>query len=244
MHKSEYKNIFQLEESHFYYVATHELIMGLVQKYGRKDDLVLDAGCGTGGLMTKLIAAGINATGIDKSNEAIKYCLKRGLPVKEAGVDNLPFKSESMDGVVCIDVLYHLWVNKAEDAVAEFSRVLKSKGWLIIKAPAHNWIRTEHDKLVMTGRRFSLTEMKGLLQKQGFEVVYASYAHLPLFLMSVAKTFFDKSSGKSGVRQMNPVINRLLLSYFKLENWWLLNVGAIPGGNCIVLVARKVNVDK
>ena len=239
MHKSEYKNIFQLEESHFYYLATHELIIGLVQKYCSIAVKVLDAGCGTGGLMTKLISSGRDVVGVDKSDEAIRYCLKRRLSVKAASVDKLPFKNGAFDLVVSVDVLYHLWVKQVNMTIQEFSRVLRPKGWLVVKVPAHNWIRTDHDKLVMTGRRFSISEVRQMMLEGGFEVSFLSYAHLPLLLISVLKTWLDKGEEKSGVMPINPVINRLLLGYLKLENWWLLKGWSIPWGNCIVVVARK-----
>jgi len=110
---------------------------------------------------------------------------------------------------------------------------------LVVKVPAHNWIRTDHDKLVMTGRRFSISEVRQMMLEGGFEVSFLSYAHLPLLLISVLKTWLDKGEEKSGVMPINPVINRLLLGYLKLENWWLLKGWAIPWGNCIVVVARK-----
>jgi len=55
MEKAEYKNIFENEEIHFYYVSTHKLILSLIKKYllQKRHLKILDAGCGTGLLAKK-----------------------------------------------------------------------------------------------------------------------------------------------------------------------------------------------
>ena len=157
---SEYKNIFENEESHFFYVGNHNMVLSLVKRYLKpgKEIRILDAGCGTGLLAKKLEKFGV-VTGIDISPEAILYAKKRGIRAIKASVTKLPFKDETFDLVVSIDVLYHQNVENDLNALGEFKRVLKPNGILIVKVPAYNWLRGSHDIVVHTKHRYTLEEL-------------------------------------------------------------------------------------
>jgi len=96
---------------------------------------VLDAGCGEGFSMNKLIANGIGERieGIEYSNEAISFAKKLfpHLTIKQGSIYDLPYKDSSFDLVICAEVLEHL-ENPAK-ALREMSRV--SRKYLIISVP-------------------------------------------------------------------------------------------------------------
>lgn len=79
MNISEYRNIFENEETHFFYRANHEIFISLLDQYlpKHKKLKILDAGCGTGLFAKKLEKYGV-VTGADISSEAIKFSKKRG----------------------------------------------------------------------------------------------------------------------------------------------------------------------
>jgi len=85
----------------------------------------LDAGCGMGGMMNELIGRGKVAAGCDASPTAILSCQERGLRVKQARLDNLPYPSNSFDLVFCSDVLEHLLVFDIHNAATELVRVAR-----------------------------------------------------------------------------------------------------------------------
>ena len=74
-----------------------------------KTGRVLDAGCGTGGLLRRL--AHRKAWGVEIASEGIRFCRQRGLDnILQASVTELPFRPNSFDVVLSIDVLVHQWV--------------------------------------------------------------------------------------------------------------------------------------
>ena len=51
-----------------------------------------------------------------------------------ASVHDLPFKSQSFDGILCYGVLQHLFQEERESAVKEFKRVLRKGGFVFFEA--------------------------------------------------------------------------------------------------------------
>ena len=126
MKKIAYEEMFENEMTHPWYLATRKLMLNLLRKHLSKNSFILDAGCGTGGTMKFLKERGYkNLCGIDKSEIAIRYCMKRGLKgIKRGTIQKLPYKDNIFDAIVCMDVLYHKGVERKR-ALKEFNRVLK-----------------------------------------------------------------------------------------------------------------------
>ncbi len=78
MRIDEYTNMFALEDRFWWYRGIHDLILGYLRKRPASRLSILDAGCGTGKLMTLLAPLG-EVAGIDASEQAIQYCRERGL---------------------------------------------------------------------------------------------------------------------------------------------------------------------
>jgi len=93
---------------------------------------IIDVGCGTGASVTYLREKHqIRAFGIDLSGDLFrKDGSKRTVPVAVARAEELPFADGSCDGVLCECVLS--LVLDPKQAVEEFSRVLRSGGFLIL----------------------------------------------------------------------------------------------------------------
>ncbi|HKQ54154.1 MAG TPA: class I SAM-dependent methyltransferase [Pyrinomonadaceae bacterium] len=94
--------------------------------------LILDLGCGMGGLTTALALEGASVQPLDFNQDYCRITRLRGTryglrfsPVNAAGED-LPFADECFDLVICMDVLEH--VADPEKLVAEISRCLKPGG--------------------------------------------------------------------------------------------------------------------
>lgn len=243
MNPIEYKNIYDNENDHFFYVSTHRLVLSLIEKYfKRRGKLrILDAGCGTGGLMKKLSKIG-DVIGVDFSPQAIKYARKRGLIVSRASIEHLPFKNNSFDLVTIIDVIYHKQVKDDLKALKEIGRVLKPGGLLILRVPANKFLMSIHDKYVHTVRRYSKEELEEKIRTAGLTVKRITYIHSPIMPVSLVKIFLEKLLKKDNVSSVGPVsppVNRFFT--------WLLNFEArlvvvglsIPFGQGLVVVATR-----
>ena len=75
-----------------------------------KGKSILDIGCGDGLLLEHIKKEGVIVKGIDISAKAIKLCKDRGLDCGQVDISHpLPFKNNSYEEVLLIDVLEHLF---------------------------------------------------------------------------------------------------------------------------------------
>ena len=243
MKKIAYREMYENEIAHFWYITTRNLMIDFLKKYLRKDAKILDTGCGTGGTMIYLQKAGFkNVVGVDKSPEALKYCRKRKLDrVKLASVDALPFKKNTFDAIICLDVLYHKGV-QSKKALSEFKRVLKPKGLVYLQEPAYNWLKSKHDKVIETGNRFTKVSLQNLVKSSGLEVLKVSYFNtilfLPIFLKRIKDKFALRDTQSSDVYHLPTVFNQVMLYVMTLESKLVKNF-YLPWGLSIICIARK-----
>lgn len=237
---SEYKNIYKNEDSHFFYTSTHYLVEKLIRRYIKTSKLnILDAGCGTGGLMKKLSEFG-RTTGIDFSREAMKYAKKRGLNVRQASIQKIPFGKGAFDVVTSIDVLYHLAVTDDIAALRKIKRVLKPDGTLILRVPANNFLMSAHDRHVHTARRYSKKELRGKLLRAGFKIKFISYIHAPIFPISFIRVMIERltrQGATSMVGKINPILNMILGTVLRLEAEIVSRGVTMPFGQGLIAVA-------
>jgi len=94
---------------------------------------VLDVGCGDGLFLEMLKQGGIEAVGVDISEEGIKKCKAKNLEVSlcDLSAGKLPFSDGEFDYVVMLDVLEHLYF--PEQLLREAKRV--SKKYVVISVP-------------------------------------------------------------------------------------------------------------
>lgn len=91
------------------------------------DQVIYDMGCGEGVLVNEYRRAGYQITGMDL-NYSSEFILQRDF-LKSGLADN------SLDIIVCTDVIEHLIFPDQEKAVAEFARILKPGGRVFISVP-------------------------------------------------------------------------------------------------------------
>jgi|SRR5262245_17598218 len=86
---------------------------------------VADVGCGRGDQLEQVVARGCRAVGVELDGEAVAACAKRGLAVVQARAEALPFRTASLDGLICKVVLPY--TDEAR-ALGELARVLAPHG--------------------------------------------------------------------------------------------------------------------
>lgn len=116
-----------------------------IEKHIKKDMGVLEVGCGTGLLLSKIKAK--KRTGCDLSGNLIKQFKHKGVKLIQADAEELPFKSNKFDVVYNINLLEH--VPYPKKAVSESLRVLKKGGKFIAITPNGDigWLLEIADKL-------------------------------------------------------------------------------------------------
>lgn len=115
----------------------HELLDQLesdyVRRFGEGKD-VLEVGCGTGLVLTRIRDFARSAKGVDLSPGMLDKARARGLDVQEASATKLPFADDSFDVTCSFKVLAH--VPDIELALSEMARVTKPGG--VILAELYN----------------------------------------------------------------------------------------------------------
>jgi SAM-dependent methyltransferase len=227
VNKEEYQNMFGLEDTHWWYLGQRDIVLHMLSKSGLDIEhskiSLLDAGCGTGGMLGYLRDSGsrTDAWGFDFSEDALAFCQQRDLDrLARGSVTDVPFASGSFDLIISFDVLCHKSIPDYMVALKEFRRLLKPGGRLLLRLPAYNWLRGSHDVEVHTIRRFSAPEIRQKLGQAGFRVERVTYANTILFPVAAGKRIAQMITGlgsSSDVQPVAPVINRALSGVLSLE---------------------------
>jgi SAM-dependent methyltransferase len=243
MREEEYRAMFELEERLWWYEGMRAVTASMLGDSLRpKENIrVLDVGCGTGFSMMWLRErfGTSREFGVDVSEHAAEFWRSRGLDtIAIAGADALPFSASEFDLVTCFDVVYQLEMQAAGQALAEMNRVLKQDGLLFIREPAYDWLRGSHDVAVATRHRYTLGELRRLLESRGFAIRRASYANTLLFPAAAAHRLLSRGGDSSDVREASDFMNRAFGAALKLEARLLRRV-SFPFGLSVVAVAQK-----
>jgi len=249
MEREQYAIMARREERHWWYAGMRRVALAVLERTldGRQGLRILDAGCGTGGTTVELLRFGA-VVGVDLAWAALEPARGRGLrDLARGSVERLPFGPATFDVVTSFEVVYHLGVSNDAAALTEIRRVLKPGGLLLLRVPAHDWLRGEHDRLVHTRHRYSRGEVTAKLSNAGFVVEQLSWANTLLFLPAVAKRLLERTNGHGSSAAAEPdlwqppsPINALLESTVAIEALAIPRGMPLPFGLSLMAVARAV----
>lgn len=241
MQKKEYDRLYHAEERLWWFRALHLFLLRLLPR-SQPGLRALDLGCGTGGFLTKLTAAGYRSVGMDISATALQHAASRGhATLVQASANAIPF-APAFDLVVCVDVLEVATVDPAK-LVSNALRVLKPGGYGLFVMAAHQWLLSEHDRAVNSVRRYNLSQLKSLFTSPSAKILRASYLFLFVFpLLALRKLLNPKRAGageaSSDISVPSPLINEPLFALCWLEAQ-LLRLVNLPMGSSVVVLVRK-----
>ena len=98
---------------------------------------VLDIGCGRGEMLAVLKEAGVDAHGIDLSDEAVAMCRAKGLAAEKADLfEYLDLQPDrSLGGIVCSQVVEHLSPERVPEMIRLAHSKLRTGALLAIETP-------------------------------------------------------------------------------------------------------------
>lgn len=239
MEPGEYDVIARLEDTHWWYVGMRRVAARLLRRLPLPHlAQILDAGCGAGGGLRWLAEFGVT-TGIDWHPLAVTYAAQRSPRVTRASVLALPFPAEQFDLATSFEVLYHRAAPDDVEALREMARVLLPGGWLMVRVPAHNWLRGAHDRRVHTRQRYSAPELRRKITAAGLRLHRLTYVGLTLFPFAVLRRLFQSTArAETDVVLPSPFVNRCLTSLLAGEGAWLERF-PLPVGLSLLAIARK-----
>lgn len=242
MQPDEYRKMAEVEDAMWYYRALHRhVVRSLSRQLPGAAGRVLDAGCGTGGLLRRLHQAqpAWQLTGLDFSPVACTLARERtGGEVIQGSIAALPFADAAFDAVVSCDVVCQ--VTDPAQALREFQRCLKPGGVAVLTMPAYQWMYSYHDREVGNLRRYRRREVNALLGAAGFTVVGSTYWNTLTFPLAILRRkIFPPGAAQSDVAKFPPWLEAFFNGLMALEHGWLGLGGRLPFGNSVLTVARK-----
>lgn len=110
-----------------------EQLEALVRRYINPESMVLDLGCGRGGVVELFWRDVRLAAGLDPDAHSLVDHRAQGMPVLTGRGEQLPFAGDSFDVIVCLWVLEHL--RSPESVLREVHRVLRPSGHFVFLTP-------------------------------------------------------------------------------------------------------------
>ncbi|HEX3881474.1 MAG TPA: class I SAM-dependent methyltransferase [Stellaceae bacterium] len=228
----------------WWFAALHANLIAMLDRAHPRPGRLLDAGCGTGGLLAKIAARypDCGTVGIDMAGIACARARdKSGSPVCAGSVNKLPFADRAFAAIVSADVLCHRAVDERA-ALAQFHRCLGPGGLLVLNLPAYRWMLSRHDTAVHNARRYTRAGVAALLRGADFRPIYAGYWNTVLFplMLATRKWLPGRDDGDSDVRLYPRPVEALCRAATAIERV-LMRCGArLPFGGSVVAVAVKV----
>jgi len=203
---------------------------------------VLDAGCGTGGMLRVLGAsvAGRPTVGLDFNPAAAGMARsKAGRPVMSGSVNEMPVGNGKLGGYVSLDVLCHANVDPVV-ALKEAHRCLGPGAIAILNLPAYAWMYSAHDRRTQNARRFNRGEARALLAGAGFRVIRATYWNTILFPLMLVHRLIERDDAESDVKEYPRWLDAIFSSALAVERAAIGAGLSLPfGGSLLVVAARN-----
>jgi ubiquinone/menaquinone biosynthesis C-methylase UbiE len=207
---------------------------------------LLDAGCGSGGMLARLRRHFPEAslTGMDYVQRALELTRDRniGAELVQGSADALPFGDEEFDVVLSLDVIVLHGIDD-QKAVREMHRVLRPGGTLIINVAAFDFLRGSHDAATNMARRYTKPRLSTLLRNAGFTIESLSYWNMTLMPAVAAVRWASRGRAqqpdvRSDLKPMWPPLNTLLSGIAQLELATSRRV-PLPFGTSLFAIAQK-----
>lgn len=239
-----YDTMYEREQDFWWHKGMKEIISQAADRVITQESghSILDIGCGTGGNFDLLSKYG-TVYGIDASEKAVEYARKRGIAreVQVGKVQHMPYEDDRFDIVGCFDVLYHGWIQDDTEVMREIHRILKPGGYLVIREPAYNWLRSQHDTMVQTSHRYTRSELNRKLAAAGLKSKYTRYINSYLFPIALAKRVVEKVFPEKHPEEhlfqksaLDPLLYGFMLAESRLNRFVPL-----PFGLSILTIATK-----
>ncbi len=204
---------------------------------------ILDLGCGTGQLTAKIAQAGAEVWGIDHATEMIEKARQNYPHLHFDVADATNFQVEQPLDAVFSNAVLH-WVKQADLAIASIYQALKPGGRFVAEFGGKGNVQAIVSALygAITAIAIpepqtrnpwyypSIAEYATLLEKQGFEVIYANLyprptvladkeAGLANWIKMFASTFFVGMSAEQQAQVIQHVEENLRPTLYQEGNW-------------------------
>ncbi|MEW6352017.1 MAG: class I SAM-dependent methyltransferase [Thermodesulfobacteriota bacterium] len=221
-----------IEETHWWFVGRTELVKTVVSSVlcPSADSLVVDVGCGTGGIVGAL-AKDYSCVGMDAASD--------GIALAGARFPDIPFllgstphdlgeRASRLDLMLMLDVLEH--VEQDREFLAGFIEPLKPGAHVLLTVPAGTALWSPHDENYGHYRRYEPATFRALWSGLNVREVFVTYFNVFLYpavrLVRLLNRLTGRSWGAAGTDLSVPIspLNWLLRRIFTGEARVLANL--------------------
>jgi SAM-dependent methyltransferase len=242
MDHDEYERMVAAGERHWWYRSTRALLEMLIAPHLPRvsaTTMYLDAGGGSGATGSWL--ADRATTVLDDFEDlALKAAVHdhAGYRGVRANINDVPHHAASFDAVLCVTALCHRMNPDPQAIVDEFARVTKPGGVVCLMEPGGKRLWRGHDDVTHTARRFSLREMRGMVEAAGLDLVRATGAYSFLVPPAAVMGVIERGKNKSDVGRNEGGLGGLLGQAARAERM-LLRRASLPFGLSVIAIGRK-----
>jgi 2-polyprenyl-3-methyl-5-hydroxy-6-metoxy-1,4-benzoquinol methylase len=121
-------------------------LLAVFEKY-RKNNRILDVGCGVGYFLQHAITKGWEVYGTEFTDAAIESCSSKGINMKQGTISTDWYEKDSFDIITSFEVIEH--INNPLDEVKNFYQLLRKGGLLYFTTPNFNcferfWLKSAY----------------------------------------------------------------------------------------------------
>lgn len=227
-----WKNYFEVYDTLNELIPYQELLFAIAHELSLEPHMkVLDAGCGTGNLVSFLIPKGVFVTGLDYSTVGLSHARKKFPKVSFLEGDlttPLSFQNQSFDRIASNNTLYTLPPSTRPALMREFFRVLKPGGVIVLS------------NIAVGFKPFAIYKdhLKQAIKQDG--VIHTIFHALALIVPTIRIFYYNRlisqADGVGAYEFLTEEKQRTLLSNAGFE--WKRD-RRLYAGNAVVTVAKK-----
>jgi len=228
---------------HWWYRARRALVAGLLAGELAPGARVVDVGCGTGDNLGALDdVAGRTVAGVELSEYAVRHAPPAAAGGVRAGVaraEHLPFPTGCADLITSMDVIEHL---DDDAALAEYRRVVRPGGLVLLTVPAYQWLWSDHDVWAAHRRRYSRRTLVAAVERAGLRprrvTYFNSFLVPPAAVLRRTPARRLVKGEQDEVGASSPAVDRIMTGLAGLERRWARR-RAVPFGLSIACLANR-----
>ncbi len=209
----------------------------------RRGQVLLDAGCGTGGFLHWAESTGAFArlVGFDPSVEAVALAQER-VPEADLSVGDasrIAMADATVDVVVCNDVLQHIHEDELVASVRELARVVRPGGAVLVRTNGGR--HAQHP--LPDWRLFDTALLRDLLEAAGLRVERLTHVNTVLSAWGAVRGRSPRppDASRHGIPALPGAFSDLVGSrLLEVERWYLRRPGrALPYGHTLLALATR-----
>lgn len=210
---------------HWWFRGRATLVAGLAARHHVDNERALDLGAGS----LTLLPDRFKTVRLDM---VVPRPIGEG-PFVKASALRLPFRDSAFSMVGLFDLIEH--VEDESELLSEINRVLRPGGAVVLTAPAHQWLWSDHDVRAGHVRRYRVSDLVAIFQRSGFKVEFARQFYGFLLIPAVLRKLLRLAGGMGRPPER---LNRFLLHVARVSVR-RADQGRSRFGLSIALLARR-----